>query len=47
MESKSVILVRQAGLGQTPAEDKQFGLDMFDRFLHTLEAQPVISTRRG
>lgn len=37
MESKTVILVRQAGLGQTPPEDKQFGLEMFDRFLHTLE----------
>ena len=41
MESKIVILVRQAGLGQTQAEDKQFGLDMFDRFLHTLEGEPV------
>ena len=41
MESKTVILVKQAGLGQTAVEDRQFGLEMFDRFLHTLEAQPV------
>lgn len=41
MESRIVILVRQGGLGQVPAEDKQFGLEMFDRFLHTLEGQPV------
>jgi hypothetical protein len=41
MESKIVILVRQAGLGHIQAEDKQFGLEMFDRFLHTLEGEPV------
>jgi len=39
MASKTVILVRQAGLGLVQAEDKEFGLEMFDRFLHTIEAQ--------
>lgn len=39
MASKTVILVRQTGLGVVPAEDKQFGIEMFDRFLHTLEGQ--------
>ncbi len=41
MESKIVILVRQHGLGHVQAEEKQFGLEMFDRFLHTLEGEPV------
>lgn len=39
MASKTVILVRQAGLGLVPVEEKQFGLEMFDRFLHSLEGQ--------
>ena len=41
MEKKVVILVRQAGLGQLKPEDAPFGLEMFDRFLHALEAQPL------
>jgi len=41
MESKIVILVKQEGLGQVPTEHKPFGLEMFDRFLHTLEGQAV------
>jgi len=35
-----VILVRQEGLGQVTPQDRAFGVDMFDRFLHSLESQP-------
>ena len=41
MDGKIVVLVRQEGLGQVRPDDKQFGIEMFDRFLHTLEGQPV------
>jgi hypothetical protein len=36
-----VVLVRQEGLGSVAPEDGDFGVDMFDRFLHSLEGQPV------
>lgn len=36
-----VVLVKQEGLGQTDAGDRQFGLDMLERFFHTLEGQPL------
>jgi hypothetical protein len=36
-----VILVRQEGLGSVAVEDGEFGIDMFDRFLHALEGQPL------
>jgi intracellular sulfur oxidation DsrE/DsrF family protein len=39
--SKLVLLVTREGLGQVGATDRQFGLEMFDRFLHALESQPV------
>lgn len=41
MGQKVVILVRQDGLGDVRAEDRRFGREMFDRFLHALESQPV------
>ena len=34
-----VVLVRQEGLGSVASADREFGLDMFDRFLHSLESQ--------
>ena len=36
-----VVLVRQESLGQVGPQDREFGLEMFDRFLHTLESQPA------
>jgi hypothetical protein len=36
-----VILVRQEGLGSVTSADREFGLDMFDRFLHSLESQAI------
>jgi intracellular sulfur oxidation DsrE/DsrF family protein len=39
--SKLVLLVTREGLGHVGATDKQFGSEMFDRFLHALESQPV------
>ena len=41
MAKDVVILVRQEGLGSVGATDAQFGLDMFDRFIHALEGQTV------
>lgn len=41
MSKRIVVLVRQAGLGQVAVADRAFGVEMFDRFLHTLETQPV------
>jgi len=34
-----VILVRQEGLGSVAPTDEQFGLELFDRFIHSLEGQ--------
>jgi sulfur relay (sulfurtransferase) complex TusBCD TusD component (DsrE family) len=39
--SKLVLLVTREGLGQVDPTDRPFGLEMFDRFLHALESQPV------
>jgi intracellular sulfur oxidation DsrE/DsrF family protein len=39
--SKFVLLVTREGLGHVDPTDRQFGLEMFDRFLHVLESQPV------
>jgi hypothetical protein len=36
-----VLLVRQEGLGSVAPEDAVFGVEMFDRFLHSLEGKPV------
>jgi hypothetical protein len=36
-----VILATREGLGHFPAENKEFGLAVLDRYLHTLEGQPV------
>ena len=41
MAQKIVVIVRQEGLGRTGPQDSAFSIDMFDRFLHTLESQPV------
>ena len=41
MDKDVVVLVKQKGLGQTDATDRQFGLDMLERFFHTLEGQPL------
>jgi intracellular sulfur oxidation DsrE/DsrF family protein len=38
--SKTVILVTRQGLGTTAPEDADFGLEMLDKFFHTLERQP-------
>ena len=39
MDKKVVILVRQEGLGSVAPVDHSFGLEMFDRFIHSLEGQ--------
>ena len=39
MPYHTVILVRQYGLGSVDQRDADFGLQMFDRFLHALESQ--------
>ena len=39
MKKKIVVLVRQEGLGSVSPADGQFGVDMFDRFIHSLEGQ--------
>lgn len=39
MAGSVVILVRQAGLGVVNAADAAFGVAMFGKFLHALEAQ--------
>jgi intracellular sulfur oxidation DsrE/DsrF family protein len=39
--SKLVLLVTREGLGHVGATDKQFGMEIFDRFLHAFESQPV------
>jgi sulfur relay (sulfurtransferase) complex TusBCD TusD component (DsrE family) len=41
MKKKVVVIVRQEGLGNVNPQDRQFGRDMFDRFLHTLEGQAL------
>jgi sulfur relay (sulfurtransferase) complex TusBCD TusD component (DsrE family) len=41
LAQKITILVRQEGLGHVGPQDGAFSIDMFDRFLHTLESQPV------
>jgi hypothetical protein len=35
-----VVLVRQEGLGQVDPKDREFGIEMLDRFLHAMESQP-------
>ena len=39
--SKLVLLVTREGLGHVDADNRQFGLEMFDRLLHAWESQPV------
>ncbi|MHC4339140.1 MAG: DsrE family protein [Planctomycetota bacterium] len=36
----SVVVVTRAGLGTTLPEDEKFGIEMLDKFFHTLETQP-------
>lgn len=41
MDKKTtVILVRQEGLGFVSPDDRNFGYEMFDKFLHVLESLP-------
>ena len=37
--SNTVIVVTRPGLGTTSEADAQFGMDMIDKFFHTLERQ--------
>jgi DsrE/DsrF-like family len=41
---KLVVLVTQEGLGQVDSADRQFGVAMFDRFLHAFEGQALRPT---
>ena len=41
MMLKLVLLVTREGLGQVDPAEKPFGVEMFDRFLHALESQPI------
>jgi hypothetical protein len=36
----TVIIVTRMGLGTTKPEDADFGVEMLDKFFHTLEKQP-------
>lgn len=38
---KLVVLVTQEDLGRVDAGDRQFGVEIFDRFLHAFESQAV------
>lgn len=38
---KLVLLVTREGLGQVDPTERSFGLEMFDRFLHAIESQPI------
>jgi hypothetical protein len=40
MHHRVVVLATREGLGQVKPGDHDFGLAMFEKFLHTLEAQP-------
>lgn len=41
MNKKVVVIVRQEGLGSVGLQDRPFGRDMLDKFLHTLEGQSL------
>ena len=41
MSHKIVFIVTREGLGYMDGADRAFGVEMFDRFLHSLENQPV------
>jgi len=38
---KLVLLVTREGLGKFDPAERQFGVAMFDRFLHAMESQPI------
>ncbi len=40
MANNTVILVRQNGLGCVDGDDSEFGEEMFDQFIHSLEGLP-------
>ena len=39
MDGGTVVLVTREGLGSVGGADAKFGIEMFDRFLHTLEGR--------
>ena len=39
MAGKTIVLVTRAGFGTTAPEDSAFGLEMLDKFFHTLESR--------
>ena len=41
LDKKVVVIVRQEGLGSVGLQDRPFGRDMLDKFLHTLEGQSL------
>ncbi len=41
MSKKVIVLVCQEGLGNVSIEDREFSREMFDKFLHALESQPL------
>jgi hypothetical protein len=41
VEKRIVVIVRQEGLGEVGTQDRRFAVEMFDRFLHAMESQPV------
>jgi hypothetical protein len=40
MNGGTVVLVTREGLGSVGPTDARFGIELFDRFLHTLEGRP-------
>lgn len=40
MSRKTVVLITREGLGSVAPEDYVFGMEMMEKFLHTLELQP-------
>lgn len=44
---KLVVLVTQEGLGRVDAADRQFGVEMFDRFLHAFKSRCMLAGLLG
>ncbi len=41
MNEGVVVLIKQAGLGSVPEREAEFGVQMLDSFLHSLESEEV------